>query len=143
MDRSLLDHPAFERRLTPEHRNLRERALDTFQPHRLREWMAGPGGYLAKAQWEELGRLGFLSQVGLGYLTLDRPTRTLSGGEFQRSRLAGCLGSGLTGVCYILDEPTIGLHPRDTRRLLADTHPAGPFLASTKRVAACRITRSR
>jgi alkylation response protein AidB-like acyl-CoA dehydrogenase len=60
MDRSLLDHPAFERRLTPEHRDLRERALSYFQPHRLREWVAAPGGHLVKAQWEELGRLGFL-----------------------------------------------------------------------------------
>jgi excinuclease ABC subunit A len=67
---------------------------------------------------EVAGRLEFLLRVGLGYLTLDRPTQTLSGGEFQRARLAGCLGSGLTGVCYILDEPTIGLHPRDTDRLV-------------------------
>ncbi len=63
-------------------------------------------------------RLRFLSDVGLDYLTLDRPTPTLSGGEFQRARLAGCLGSGLIGVCHILDEPTIGLHSRDTTRLL-------------------------
>jgi excinuclease ABC subunit A len=63
-------------------------------------------------------RLRYLRKVGLDYLTLDRPTRTLSGGEFQRARLAGCLGSGLIGVCYVLDEPTIGLHPRDTGRLI-------------------------
>lgn len=63
-------------------------------------------------------RTEFLLRVGLDYLTLDRPTRTLSGGEFRRARLAGCLGSGLIGICYILDEPTIGLHPRDTGRLL-------------------------
>jgi excinuclease ABC subunit A len=63
-------------------------------------------------------RLEFLGRVGLDYLTLDRPTATLSGGELQRARLAGCLGSGLVGVCYVLDEPTIGLHPRDTQRLL-------------------------
>lgn len=63
-------------------------------------------------------RLGFLQQVGLGYLNLNRPAPTLSGGEFQRARLAGCLGSGLIGVCHILDEPTIGLHARDTDRLL-------------------------
>jgi len=63
-------------------------------------------------------RLRFLVQVGLDYLALDRPTNTLSGGEYQRARLAACLGSGLTGVCYILDEPTIGLHPRDVGRLL-------------------------
>jgi excinuclease ABC subunit A len=63
-------------------------------------------------------RLRFLSKVGLDYVTLDRPTNTLSGGEFQRARLAGFLGSGLIGVCYVLDEPTIGLHARDTGRLV-------------------------
>ena len=63
-------------------------------------------------------RLQFLRKVGVDYLSLDRPTQTLSGGEFQRARIAGSLGAGLIGVCYILDEPTIGLHPRDTARLL-------------------------
>ncbi len=63
-------------------------------------------------------RLEFLEQVGLGYLTLDRAAPTLSGGEAQRIRLAAQLGSNLQGVCYVLDEPTIGLHPRDNRILL-------------------------
>ena len=63
-------------------------------------------------------RLGFLREVGLAYLTLDRSAPTLSGGEAQRIRLAAQLGSNLRGVCYILDEPTIGLHPRDNRILL-------------------------
>jgi excinuclease ABC subunit A len=63
-------------------------------------------------------RLAFLSQVGLGYLSLDRSAPTLSGGEAQRLRLASQLGSNLRGVCYILDEPTIGLHPHDHRKLL-------------------------
>ncbi|HAF55223.1 MAG TPA: excinuclease ABC subunit A, partial [Thauera sp.] len=64
------------------------------------------------------GRLAFLQHVGLGYLALDRAAPTLSGGEAQRIRLAAQLGSNLRGVCYILDEPTIGLHPRDNRLLL-------------------------
>ena len=63
-------------------------------------------------------RLDFLSEVGLPYLTLDRRADTLSGGEAQRIRLAAQLGSNLRGVCYILDEPTIGLHPRDNAMLL-------------------------
>ena len=67
---------------------------------------------------ELASRLGFLELVGLGYLTLDRAAPTLSGGEAQRIRLAAQLGSNLRGVCYILDEPTIGLHPRDNDRLL-------------------------
>jgi excinuclease ABC subunit A len=68
---------------------------------------------------EVLARLHFLADVGLRYLTLDRSAETLSGGEAQRIRLASQVGSGLTGVMYILDEPSIGLHPRDNRRLLA------------------------
>ncbi|ODU97413.1 MAG: excinuclease ABC subunit A, partial [Bordetella sp. SCN 68-11] len=63
-------------------------------------------------------RLEFLEEVGLGYLALDRAAPTLSGGEAQRIRLAAQLGSNLQGVCYVLDEPTIGLHPRDNRILL-------------------------
>ncbi|MFV0600555.1 MAG: excinuclease ABC subunit A [Brachymonas sp.] len=67
-------------------------------------------------------RLAFLQQVGLGYLTLDRGAPTLSGGEAQRIRLAAQLGSNLQGVCYVLDEPTIGLHPRDNHILLDALH---------------------
>jgi len=63
-------------------------------------------------------RLAFLERVGLPYLTLDRRANTLASGETQRLRLAAQLGSNLRGVCYVLDEPTIGLHPRDTRRLM-------------------------
>ncbi len=64
-------------------------------------------------------RLGFLASVGLSYLTLDRTAGTLSAGEAQRIRLATQVGSGLVGVCYVLDEPTIGLHQRDNDRLIA------------------------
>jgi excinuclease ABC subunit A len=67
---------------------------------------------------EIASRLGFLEDVGLGYLTLDRAASTLAGGEAQRIRLATQIGSQLTGVLYILDEPSIGLHHRDNRRLL-------------------------
>ncbi len=63
-------------------------------------------------------RLSYLTDVGLGYLTLDRATRTLSGGEFQRVNLATALGAALVNTLYVLDEPSIGLHPRDTHRLL-------------------------
>ena len=63
-------------------------------------------------------RLKCLDDVGIGYLTLDRPARTLSGGEFQRARLAAALSSPIYGACLVLDEPTAGLHPRDTQRLL-------------------------
>jgi excinuclease ABC subunit A len=75
--------------------------------------------YIAGELLKEIrARLRFLLDVGLHYLTLDRPAPTLSGGEAQRIRLAGQIGSGLVGVLYILDEPSIGLHPRDNERLL-------------------------
>lgn len=67
---------------------------------------------------EIVRRLDFLVDVGLGYLTLDRPSGSLSGGEMQRIRLATQIGSGLTGVLYVLDEPTIGLHPSDNEKLI-------------------------
>nr|MCU0957203.1 excinuclease ABC subunit UvrA [Hydrogenophaga sp.] len=70
-------------------------------------------------------RLAFLEEVGLSYLTLDRGAPTLSGGEAQRIRLAAQLGSNLQGVCYVLDEPTIGLHPRDNQILLDALHKLG------------------
>ncbi|RMG40089.1 MAG: excinuclease ABC subunit UvrA [Planctomycetota bacterium] len=77
------------------------------------------GRRIAEEPLKEIrARLGFLQRCGLGYLTLDRTAPTLSGGEAQRIRLAGQIGSGLVGVTYVLDEPSIGLHPRDNRRLL-------------------------
>ncbi|TSA37713.1 MAG: excinuclease ABC subunit A [Porphyromonadaceae bacterium] len=77
-----------------------------------REYIAG------RLLTEIRNRLTYLSEVGLGYLTLNRTSNTLSGGESQRINLAGSLGSSLVGSLYILDEPSIGLHPRDTRRLI-------------------------
>ncbi|MBC7390898.1 MAG: excinuclease ABC subunit UvrA [Opitutaceae bacterium] len=71
-----------------------------------------------RIQSEVYSRLGYLQKVGLGYLTLNRLTNSLSGGEFQRIKLATALGSALVGSMYILDEPSIGLHPRDTRQLV-------------------------
>ncbi|MGN6552922.1 MAG: excinuclease ABC subunit UvrA [Verrucomicrobiota bacterium] len=69
--------------------------------------------------FEELrSRLGFLNAVGLGYLTLDRPTRSLSGGETERVNLTTCLGTRLVNTLFVLDEPSVGLHPRDTERLV-------------------------
>ena len=74
---------------------------------------------IAKQVLKEINaRLSFLLNVGLSYLSIDRAADTLSGGEAQRIRLATQIGSGLTGVLYILDEPSIGLHQRDNHRLL-------------------------
>ncbi len=92
----------------------------------LAEWMTGVEEKLSERQTfiaqevlkEIRLRLGFLLHVGLDYLSLNRPARTLSGGESQRIRLATQIGSQLTGITYILDEPSIGLHQRDNRRLI-------------------------
>ncbi len=90
-------------------------ALDFFRMLSLRGWR----GEIAEKIVKEIGnRLKFLADVGLGYLSLDRSADTLSGGEAQRIRLASQIGSGLVGVMYILDEPSIGLHQRDNQRLL-------------------------
>src|SRR5690606_29786191 len=78
---------------------------------------------IAKQVFKEiLGRLTFLVSVGLNYLSLSRSARTLSGGESQRIRLASQIGTGLSGVLYVLDEPSIGLHQRDNDRLLKTLH---------------------
>jgi excinuclease ABC subunit A len=93
---------------------------------RARKWLQGlepvsprEAAVLDPVRAEVDARLAFVEKVGLSYLALDRGARTLSGGESQRVRLASQLGTGLRGVCYVLDEPTIGLHPRDNERLLA------------------------
>ncbi|WP_455287870.1 excinuclease ABC subunit UvrA [Cupriavidus necator] len=81
--------------------------------------LTGRDAEIARDVVSEIGsRLQFLEEVGLGYLSLDRAAPSLSGGEAQRIRLAAQLGSNLQGVCYVLDEPTIGLHPRDNQILL-------------------------
>jgi excinuclease ABC subunit A len=90
-------------------------ALAFFQNLQLEGWR---GEIAAKVVKEIQNRLRFLADVGLEYLSLDRSAETLSGGEAQRIRLASQIGSGLVGVMYILDEPSIGLHQRDNRRLL-------------------------
>ncbi|HXG48152.1 MAG TPA: excinuclease ABC subunit UvrA, partial [Methylomirabilota bacterium] len=77
------------------------------------------GDPVALALAEVQARLGYLVEVGLGYLTLDRPTRTLSGGETERVNLTTCLGSRLVNTLFVLDEPSVGLHPRDTDRLVS------------------------
>ncbi len=92
------------------------RALEVLGAMQLPGWRGEVAGKIVKSVSE---RLRFLKDVGLDYLTLDRPAETLSGGESQRIRLASQVGSGLTGVMYILDEPSIGLHQRDNQRLLA------------------------
>ncbi|MEX2149849.1 MAG: excinuclease ABC subunit UvrA [Steroidobacteraceae bacterium] len=94
-------------------------ALGFFNGLALEGWRATIAAKIVK---EITDRLGFLVDVGLDYLTLDRSAETLSGGEAQRIRLASQIGSGLVGVMYILDEPSIGLHQRDNQRLLDTLH---------------------
>ncbi len=92
-----------------------EQALNFFTNLKLQ----GNDTVIARQILKEIkSRLSFLNNVGLGYVSLDRPSETLSGGEAQRIQLATQIGSGLTGVLYVLDEPTVGLHQRDNNRLL-------------------------
>ena len=116
-------------RLKPEYRSVLIRQRNILQFCRLRvdealrevsNWeLSTTEQVIAEQALQEiLSRLKFLRNVGLGYLTLDQRSNTLSGGEAQRIRLASQIGSGLTGVLYVLDEPTIGLHPRDTLSLI-------------------------
>lgn len=92
-----------------------DKALDFFETIKLNPTEEKTANRLLK---EILNRLEYIDKVGLGYLTLNRLTSSLSGGEFQRIKLATSLGSALVGSMYILDEPSIGLHPRDTDRLI-------------------------
>lgn len=108
-----------------DHTNIAELANKSLQV--LQDWFTGledrmnsKQNVIAKDILKEIrDRLSFLLDVGLHYLTLDRPTRTLSGGESQRIRLATQIGSQLTGITYILDEPSIGLHQRDNHKLIS------------------------
>jgi len=119
------------KRLKPEALAVKINSLDisdasVFSIKQAHDWFAGVHKSLTKQQNEIAGRilkeindrLDFLNDVGLEYLTLSRASGTLSGGESQRIRLASQIGSGLTGVLYVLDEPSIGLHQRDNDRLL-------------------------
>src|SRR5450756_1313420 len=92
-----------------------EKADDFFTALKLTEFQQKIAGEVIK---EIRARLGFLKNVGLGYLTLDRESGTLSGGEAQRIRLATQIGAALVGVLYVLDEPSVGLHARDNARLI-------------------------
>ncbi len=116
-------------RLRPEALNVRVEGrtiaeVASLTVDELRRWLAGLAlppfeAHVAETISRELAdRIEFMSAVGLGYLTLDRQARTLSGGEMQRIRLAGSLGSRLVDTLYVLDEPTIGLHARDVERFL-------------------------
>ena len=87
----------------------RLRQLDVFQKDETTEMLRS----------QIVSRLDYLTNVGLGYLTLDRPTRSLSGGEIQRVNLTTCLGASLVNTLFVLDEPSVGLHPRDVHRLIA------------------------
>lgn len=117
------------RRLRPEVLNVRVQGLDIAQVsdlsiEELGQWVsglrfeAGQKIVAEKIQAQILQRLRYLEEVGVAYLSLSRPSRSLSGGEAQRLRLASQVGSGLIGVLYVMDEPSIGLHPRDHLRLI-------------------------
>jgi excinuclease ABC subunit A len=117
-------------RLQPEarcwrwrHRTLPElyqMPIDEFLPLLAETETAGAAADPADLAHESmLTRLRYLQQVGLGYLTLDRPSKTLSGGEVQRVNLTSCLGTSLVDTLFVLDEPSVGLHPRDIGRLIA------------------------
>jgi excinuclease ABC subunit A len=106
---------------SPSRRSTLDSRLSTLnsQPSTLNSFFADHQQPIAQPILGEIAaRLDFLQKVGLSYLTLNRPAGSLSGGELQRVRLAAGLGSGLVGVCYVLDEPSIGLHPRDNDRLI-------------------------
>ncbi len=111
----------------PPSKSINGLSLNDALPERKDFWNSGAGctsetlpgnDPLRFALQEVRARLHYLNEVGLGYLTLDRPTRSLSGGETERVNLTTCLGTRLVNTLYVLDEPSVGLHPRDTERLV-------------------------
>ena len=97
---------------------IRDRDRDAPGPHN-KEVLNAREKTIANQVLKEIeGRVNFLEGIGLDYVTMDRTARTLSGGEAQRVRLATQIGSGLTGVLYVCDEPTVGLHPHDDHLLI-------------------------
>jgi excinuclease ABC subunit A len=94
------------------------RALELIQRLKATRAPRGKNDPMSLLLAEVYSRLNYLEQVGLGYLTLDRPTRSLSGGETERVSLTTCLGTRLVNTLFVLDEPSVGLHPRDTERLI-------------------------
>ena len=96
-----------------------EEAHAFFQDEKNFEYLSDQNKMISKPILKEIKeRIYFLYDVGLGYITLGRDARSISGGEAQRIRVASQIGSGLTGVMYVLDEPSIGLHERDTNKLI-------------------------
>jgi len=112
-------------RLEPSHRTLPEIAITPVRDLReIMERITLPAGDPSAVLLREqiLSRVRYLNEVGLGYLTLDRPTRSLSGGEIERVNLTTCLGASLVNTLFVMDEPSVGLHPRDTGKLVEIMH---------------------
>ena len=122
---SRLQPEALNFRIEPVHKTLPEVAATPVRDlHREIAAVRLPPGDPTSALLQDqiLSRLRYINEVGLGYLTLDRPTRTLSGGEIERVNLTTCLGASLVNTLFVMDEPTVGLHPRDTGRLVDVMH---------------------
>lgn len=98
--------------------DLQQMPVDRLANHLADSRLSGTDSATEVVRSQIVSRLNYLVEVGLGYLTLDRPTRSLSGGEVQRVNLTTCLGASLVNTLFVLDEPSVGLHPRDVRRLV-------------------------
>jgi excinuclease ABC subunit A len=120
-----LQPEALNFRIEPVHKTLHEVAatpVRDLQGEIAAVWLPAEDPSAVLLQNQILSRLRYMNEVGLGYLTLDRPTRTLSGGEIERVNLTTCLGASLVNTLFVMDEPTLGLHPRDTARLIGVMH---------------------